>query len=293
MIISASTRIYIAPYHAAKDDSSGSPCGSTIRAFKNTVAQGDWPLDYGDDPSFYMTRKFGVQLSWGVCRTDVRNQLKEGDVVVFFSYLKFEDGGDSEYRLCSLATVESRVSQTEIWEDPKLRRFRKHFNLLIRPVRSKRGGWEHYEPTLSGDGIRVHEDWLWRICDHRGLRKKHFDEIEKTNHFSSTDSIQGRPLLVSRNYVIFSLHPSKTRVISNPPVVARHSRGKPSEEWEMDRFSQEVKAITLGRAEEANGRRRWLRIRNPQRAHRHIMFELPSGDAEDWKRDFLRLIGQR
>jgi hypothetical protein len=111
MMIPASTRIYIAPYHAAKDDSTGSPCGSAIKIFKKTVARGDWPLDYGDDPSFYAMRKFGGQLSWGVCRQDVRNHLRTGDVVVFFSYLK-EDTGDSEYRLCALATVVQKVLQS-------------------------------------------------------------------------------------------------------------------------------------------------------------------------------------
>jgi hypothetical protein len=212
---------------------------------------------------------------------------------VFFSYLKLEDGGNSEYRLCAFATVESRVSQTEIWEDSKLRRFRKYFNLLIRPARPKQGGWDHYEPTLSGHETRIHKDWLWRICDHRGLRKEHFDELAETNHFDSPDSVEGRPLRVARNYVIFSPHPSETRVISDPRIVALHSKGKPAEEWKTDPFSQRVKELTLDQAEEANGRRRWLRIENSQRAHRHIVFELPSREAEDWRRDFLRLIGQR
>src|SRR5467141_3677505 len=199
MITPASTRIYIAPYHAAKDDSVDSPCGSTIKAFKKIVARGDWPLDYGDDPSFYAMRQFGGQLSWGICRQDVRNRLRTGDVVVFFSYLKFDGAGDSEYRLCALATVEKTVSQTELWQDPKLQKFRKYFNLLIRPAKLTRGGWEHYEPALNGDKTRVHEDWLWRICDHHGLRKERFDKLEKTNRFDSRD-----PVKVARNYVIFS-----------------------------------------------------------------------------------------
>lgn len=288
MLIPTSIRIYIAPYHAAKDDSTGSPCGSTIETFKKTVAKGDWPLDYGDDPSFYAMRKFGGQLSWGVCRQDVRNPIRTGDIVVFFSYLKFEDTGDSEYKLCALATVKEKVSQKEIWEDPKLQKYRKYFNLLIRPAKSQRGGWEHYEPTLNGDSARLHTDWLWRICDHRGLRKKRFGKLENTNRFNSRDWVR-----VAQNYVIFSAHPIETHVLSNPPVVARHSTGKPAEVWKTDRFSQRVQELTLERAKEANGRRRWLRIRNSQRAHRHIVFELPARDAESWKADFLRLIGQR
>jgi hypothetical protein len=135
-------------------------------------------------------------------------------------------------------------------------------------------------------------DWLWRICDHRGLRKKQFEKLEKTNRFNSGDTVRGRSLVVARNYIIFSTHPTETRVLSNPPVVARHSKGEPTEEWKKDTFSKRVKDLTLGWAKETNGRIRWLRIRNSQRAHRHIVFELPAREAEDWRGDFLRLIGQ-
>jgi hypothetical protein len=46
--------------------------------------QRDWPYDIGDDPSFYAMRKSGGQLSWGICRQDVRNSLCPGDIVAFF-----------------------------------------------------------------------------------------------------------------------------------------------------------------------------------------------------------------
>ena len=293
MMIPARTRVYIAPYHATQGTSPGSPCGSAVAAFKKIVALGDWPFDYGDDPSFYAMKKFKSPLTWGVCRPDVRNGLSEGDIVVFFSYLKFKETGDSQYRLSAVATVERTVRRTDIWQDPGLRRFKNYFNLLIRPAKSKRDGWVHEEPTLRGDTLRIHKDWLWRICEHRGLRKDHFRAVEATNHFDSRTAVRGSRLTVARNYIIFSAALSDTLVLSNPPVVAWHSKGKPAEQWNADKFSQRVKELTLFRANEANGKKRWLRIQNSQRAHRHIVFELPPAEAEHWRKGFLALIGRR
>src|SRR5579862_7511736 len=160
------TRIYFAPFHATLDDSSMSPCGSTIAAFKKALKLRDWPYDSGDDPSFYAAGRFGGQLSWGICRQDVRNRLDSGDMVVFFSFRKFKRTGDSEYRLCALATVDRKTSQIDLWKDQNLEIYRKYFNLLIRPSGSENDGWEHFEPTLEGS--RLHDDWLWRIAEHRG-----------------------------------------------------------------------------------------------------------------------------
>lgn len=279
------TQIYFAPFHAAIGGSSASPCGSSIAVFRRAVSQQDWPYDGGDDPSFYAMRQFGGQLSWGVCRQDVRNNLRPNDIVVFFSFRKFEDTGDSEYRLCALATVERKVSQMELWQEKNLRLYRKYFNLLIRPSRSVRGGWEHFEPTSQ-----VHDDWLWRISDHDGLRKNEFEAIQKTDCLESEATIKGRSAVIARNYVLFTAEPEKTGVLSKPPVVAWHSKGKATEEWNQDKFSQAVKQLTLKVAERANGRSRSLRIRNSQRAHRHIVFKMIPSEAENWRAQFLKLV---
>jgi hypothetical protein len=281
-------RIYIAPFHASSGDSAGSPCGSTIAAFQNSVTRQEWPYDNGDDPSFYSISKFGGQLSWGVCRQDVRNRLSSGDIVVFFSFRKFAERGDSEYRLCAVATVHQKVSQIELWEDRKLRNFTKYFNLLVRPSTSRPGAWEHFEPTLHG--ARVHGDWLWRIADHRGLRKDDFNELEETDRLERGAAIRARPVVIADNYVLFSSDPAQTHVLSTPPVVAWHSKGKPAEEWNSDSLSRAVRRLTIETATRANGRRRSLRIRNSQRAHRHIVFELPRHEAHKWRSDFLHLV---
>jgi len=264
-----------------------SPCGSTVAVFNGAVSRQDWPFDGGDDPSFYAVRQFGGQLSWGVCRQDVRNNLRPKDIVVFFSYRKLEDTGDSEYRLCALATVEGKVSQMEVWQDQNLRLYRKYFNLLIRPSKCVRGSWDHFEPTSQ-----VHDDWLWRIAERNGFRKKDFEAIQKTHFLQPHATVRGNPVVIARNYVLFSADPEKTHVLSKPkpPVVAWHSKGKPAEHWNEDEFSQAVRRLTLKVAEGANGQWRSLRIRNSQRAHRHIVFRLPRREAEQWRRRFLDLV---
>lgn len=284
----ASRRIYFAPFHATSDDSSVSACGSTIAAFTKAVKRQDWPYDNGDDPSFYAARKFGGQLSWGICRQDVRNRLRCGDIVVFFSFRKFKGTGDSEYRLCALATVDRKVRQSDISRDNTLKTYRKYFNLLIRPSGSRHGAWEHFEPTL--DGSRLHHDWLWRMAEHQGFRKKDFKKLQKTDRLVQGAAVRGRSVILARNYVLFSSDVVETHILSKPPVIAWHSKGQAAEEWNQDKFSQAVKRLTLDVAAQANGRTRSLRIRNSQRAHRHIVFQLPRSKADKWRDEFLVLV---
>jgi len=206
----------------------------------------------------------------------------------FFSFRKFPDTGDSEYRICALATVDKKISQIEIWKDKSHRKFRRYFNLLIRPSRSKHNAWEHFEPTLHGS--RLHHDWLWRMAEHQGFRKRDFKALEARDLLEKHATIRHHPLIIAKNYVLFSTDAAKTHILSKPAVVAWHSKGKPNEEWNKDRFSQAVQKLTLDVAEKANGRKRSLRIKNSQRAHRHIVFELPNDEAYRWRTQFLDLI---
>ena len=95
---------------------------------------------------------------------------------------------------------------------------------------------------------------------------------------------------IANNYIIFSSTDDETHVLPKPPVVAFHYRGEPFEEWNPDKLGEEVKGFTLDKAKQVNGRRRWLRTRNPTQPHRHIMFELNQRDALTWRTDFMRLI---
>lgn len=286
-----SIRVYFAPFHAMSEDLSPSPCGSTIAAFNKAVSRQDWPYDNGDDPSFYAMQELRGRLSWGVCRQDVRNRLRREDIVVFFSFRKFEETTDCEYRLCAVATVERRVRQIDLWgDDSNLRVFTRYLNLLVRPSRSARGRWEHFEPALQGS--RLHRDWLWRIADHGGFRKQDFKKLEDTDEFEPGATIRGRPVVVAENYVLFWSDVAKTHVLSKPLIVAWHSKGKAAEDWNSDNFSQAVRRMTLDVAARANGRKRSVRIRNSQ-PHRHIVFELPESEAQTWRTEFLNLIRNR
>ena len=76
------------------------------------------------DPSFRMARKLSGQLTWGVCRPDVRNEIQIGDMVVFISCRRSIDLSRFSYRLCSIATVSSKVRATEIRKSRSLRLFK-------------------------------------------------------------------------------------------------------------------------------------------------------------------------
>jgi hypothetical protein len=139
-------------------------------------------------------------------------------------------------------------------------------------------------------GPRPHDDWLWRIAQHNGLKRKHFKKIEKRGYLKPNETIRKRRVEIAPNYIIFSSSDDETYVPSNPRVVALYSKGNRFEKWEQDKFSKGVKRRTLGKAEHVNGRKRYLRTTNLNQPHRHIVFELPQSEAEAWRADFLKFI---
>jgi len=284
----ATVKIYFAPFLAKRGVSSCNSVRSLAHGPAERSKKSDWPYDVGDDPSFHAVRKFHGQLSWGICRQDVRNRLSSDDVVVFFSCHKHKKTEDSEYRICSVATVEHKIRHTDIWLDSRWKRFQKYSNLLLKPSKSVRGRWKHYEPMLSGS--EAHNDWLWRIAEHRGLRKKGFKTIQETDRLEPGATIEGKTVEIAKNYVLFSGKPSLSYIAPHPPIVAWHSKGDSAETWNDDGFSKAVKRLTLGVAEKATGRKRMLRINNSQRAHRHVVFELPHSDAITWRSILLELL---
>src|SRR4051794_1528407 len=57
-----------------------------VAVYLAAASTGGWPFDVGDDPSFRAARHApGSDVTWGVCRTDLRNALRPGDVVVFIA----------------------------------------------------------------------------------------------------------------------------------------------------------------------------------------------------------------
>src|SRR5690242_20229038 len=97
------------------------------------AASGAWPFDVGDDPSFLASRSASGtsrKLSWGVCRPDLRNRMRPGDLIVFFAGEADVPHALRTYRLAAWAVVEALVSQTDIWTYEGLREFRTYSNLL-------------------------------------------------------------------------------------------------------------------------------------------------------------------
>jgi hypothetical protein len=261
------TSIFITPFHAAQG-----------------TGKDEWPFDNGDDPSFRAALERGGQLSWGVCRQDVRNKLREGDIVVFFSFSREQP---SDYRFCSVATVKCRVSQADVWREQDLGQFREYCNLLVRPIGTSEV-WKHVEPCLKGSP--PHTDWLWRTTSHAGLKKERFMEIYKSEQFRPGRRIGGHVIDFAPNYILFSSDSKQTRIVRNPPFVATHAKDWVHEKWNEDAKSQAIKNLILGEADRINGKERWLRTENKYRPHRQVRFELSEEEAEYWRERLMRLV---
>ena len=110
--------------------------------------------DWGDDPSFFAAEEFlddVNQAGWGVCRRDVRKQLKnKGDFVVFFCAQQQEDDSDLwKYYFIGVGTVGSVIKNRKlIWLKDKYKDYRKFYNLLI-----------DSEGRQSEKIHRFHRDW--------------------------------------------------------------------------------------------------------------------------------------
>lgn len=244
----------------------------------DALQRNEWPYDKGDDPSFFSQRWFRGNLTWGICRQQVRNRIQPGDIVVFFSFRRRKPNAETEYRLCAIATVERKLRQTDIFSDPGLRLYRRYLNLLIRKGRS--GDWEHYE--RASPEREWHKDWVWRIADHAGNRKTYFQHLNAAREIPPTAALNGHRVAIAANYVVFSADPAETFVLAEPPFVARSERAGLNEEWNTDRTSQAVKNLTVALAKERGGRGT-LRTRNLQRAHPCDRWVMSPEEARRWR----------
>lgn len=239
-----------------------------------------WPEDIGDDPSFVASQNLAPRrgvLTWGVCRQDVRNKLRPGDLVVFFATDRLADRRPDpvRYAFIGFATVSQKISQVEIWSDPALTVYREYRNLLIRRVGDR---FEHFEPGLPPN--RWHGDWYWRIAMIDGHRKVEFDRIHAQTSFSLDCTVVAP---VARNYVLFAPDGPETMILENPPIVATAlTAGKP-EDWRPTGFAGDLREWLR------NATHRSLRTANQQRAHRHITIR--RADIDEW-RERLRAMSR-
>lgn len=271
-------KVYLVVYYARRHCS-----GSTLACQNND----DWPYDIGDDPSFceYLN---GHRLTWGVCRTDVRNRLQPNDIVVFFSIRDSKDGSQKEYHLSAVATVEKKIRQSEIGE---LGEFGHYCNRLIRRNGSD-DPWEHFERCYSNK--HEHGDWVWRFADHCRLHKEQFDDVNRSSFFVEGKKIRGMVIDIASNYVIFSSDPSETVVLSKPQKVAIRRPRDDQETWTNTRVSNTIRRLTLDKVNDLRRRgrkKRHLMTTGGRFPHRQIVFWLIPEQAAKWRSDFVGFLG--
>src|SRR5581483_156914 len=271
------TSVYLACFRSQPGHLVGS--SSHCAVVETAISRGEWPYDNGDDPSFYVARQCGGRLTWGVCRQDLRNRIREGSIVVFFSF----DPSTTKisYRLCAVATVEAKLDHSAVYLDTRLRG-KPYLNALIERVKE---GWRHAER----DRPRRHEDWLWRIADHRGITQIAFNQCHRPiyrNGYLSDGQLAAGKIRLASNYVLFSASTKETYICPRPPIVAV-ADGGPHETW-TDRLLQRLTVLTAARYLK-NGRD-YLRTGNRGRPHRQIHFEMPGETASEWRRELIATL---
>ena len=229
-----------------------------------------WPYDHGDDPSFQASSGSVGRLTWGICRTDLRRVVQEGDLIVFVATDRLRDRTPARYRLSGWATVERRVSHTDIWRDQDLEPYRSYSNLLVRP-RSGTNDFEHFEPVEPW-----HSDWLWRLAPRVSyLQKVQFDAAGASNLLpGGMVAVQGSRLKPAPSYIIFAAEGDGTTVLATPPVIAQAHRAGAPESWGETHFAAELRGLLLGETKRAG-----LRTTNRQQAHRHVRCTAPADEV--------------
>lgn len=270
--------VYLAPFHSSFEGYDTDGCHSSFKPLTDALDGNGWPYDTGDDPSFFSARHCGGQVTWGICRQQVRNRIEPGDVVVLFSFRKEKLRESFEYRLCAIVTVQRKVRQSDIWVDPALRVFRRYLNLLIRPA--KRMGWEHFEPGLPTK--KWHDDWVWRLAEHDGFRKRDFATLNGADVLPVLAKVRGHLIQPAENYIIFSEDPRETYIFTKPPLVARCKEPGRTEEWQLDTLSQKIKKLTVDYSKQ-RGHRGTLRTTNRQRPHPVARWRAPSAEVWQWR----------
>ena len=276
-----SVSVYLVCFHSESDGSLENAGGQFLRV-EESIRAGEWPYDNGDDPSFYVAR-MGGPLTWGVCRQDLRNSICRGSVVVFFS---FSSLGRSRflYRLCAVSTVIDKVDVRAVYSDRRFSEFRdSYINCLIRP---ERNGWRHDESNR--DKSQSHDDWLWRIADHRGCSKKKFETTHRGVYKSdviSKEAMTSGELTLADNYVVLASAWPLAYMPRNPPEVAIARVGG-HEKWN----NKILRQLTVGQAARClpNGRD-YLRCINSsnRNVHRQIRFTMSEEEVILWRRELI------
>jgi hypothetical protein len=214
-------------------------------------------FDWGDDPAFFCAQdEFGdsTRASWGVCRPDVRDDIRVGDAVVFFNAKPayeerkgtYRRTGPVDYFYIGCGIVERLIDRRELWSNQDYAAYRGFFNALARPG-----------PTGELLNVEVvephHGDWERRAA---------------------------APM------VLFAASPSRFD-LRRPLHVAHFnpSDGVP-EKWNRDRTSLHLEGLLFG-----DGRPRRLRTSRSGYQHAKRVLRLPDAGFEALVGDLVDIAG--
>lgn len=242
-----------------------------------------WPGDLGDDPAFLAHRAKKGELTWGVCRPDLRNALLKDDLVIFFATTKSPSKEKpSPYWFVGFATVAAKLSQNAIWQKRSASKYRRYMNLLITPKDKSKTIYEHYEPCEG----QSHPDWLWRLVKHHGKKKAYLLLGSRdTVNLGQDERPDGGRLVLAENYIIFATDPDLTRVLQVPPIVANATKPGVAETWRQQ--FHPLRDLILP----TSSGRRSLRTTNPRNgAHRHVRVD---ASVDELREALKRLVAER
>ncbi|WP_433619214.1 hypothetical protein [Paenibacillus cellulositrophicus] len=243
--------------------------GKGIDKLAGELAQWSF-MDLGDDPSFFAAQQFNHNITWGICRLDVRNSLKKNDIVLFFGAKKVMN--KLHYYFIGWATVLEKIKQTDIWTDERYFCFQKNSNLLFYKMENNRF---HYKEKIF-EKYKHRKEWLWKISNGKKGMKNAVLLLSK--EFKTIPEVFD----VHPNYVIFSNSTRETVILNQPIKVAWHGEQINSykEIWDQNLIAQEIKNLVF-----QFSKRDSLRINNYMR-HRHIHLRL----NEQQESEFFSLL---
>jgi hypothetical protein len=220
-----------------------------------------WFYDKGDDPSFYCSEVKKTNLSWGVCRPNIRNKIQPEDVVVFFCF----NSTTNIYYLAGLASVSEKIKQTQIWTDENYSNYRQYYNLLMR---LNNNSWEYYEP------IDKHDDWLSRISK----KRLNTDFIVNENSISVEYEILP-------NYVIFNNDIAKTYILKKQIPVANWQEDANNEVWKNTQICNTIWEFIF-----TGIKRQTLRCHARYHPHVHIRISKSQENFIIWINGFIKFL---
>jgi hypothetical protein len=109
--------------------------------------------DIGDDPSFYCAAHLKGPVTWGVCRHNVRNVLREHDEIHFVLCDK-TSRPTWEYHYVGHGVVAGTITHKEIFTSSEFGLFREYFNTLLAPKGNRFIHFEKLPPEMW------HDDWV-------------------------------------------------------------------------------------------------------------------------------------